>query len=134
VRGGPAQGEREKTKTSGAFADADFFLSLFCLPHESAFGLSASRSSASRRRALLAASAAALRFLVIHQYWHQPDCLVPWGTPRDERNSSARLAPSLDMKGTAFFFDARVSRLDARVLFSRHFAVHIADVVKHAMP
>jgi hypothetical protein len=39
---------------------------------------------------------------VIHQYWHQPDCLVPWGTPRDERNSSARLAPSLDMKGTTF--------------------------------
>ena len=24
-------------------------------------------------------------FLVIHQYWHQPDRLVPWGTPRDEK-------------------------------------------------
>jgi hypothetical protein len=22
---------------------------------------------------------------VIHQYWHQPDRLVPWGTPRDEK-------------------------------------------------
>ena len=55
------------------------FVSLFCLPR-SAFGLSSSRSSASRRRPR-AASAACVS-LVIHQYWHQPDCLVrtvePW--------------------------------------------------------
>jgi hypothetical protein len=62
------------------------------------------RTETKRRRARMRVLSPLLRrrrrirrslFRVINQYWHQPECLVPWGTPLViETTVYARLAPS----------------------------------------